>query len=291
MLPFHFSTTSAIALVLSVSGHTKGWPIALGGSQSIANALALYFRSLGGEIITGWEVKTYDELPKASAIMFATSPKELVKITGSLLAGGYKKKLRKYRYGMGAFKVDWILDGPVPFRSSICGQAGTVHIGNTFEEIAESEYAVWKGRHPERPFVLLSQQSLFDPTRTMGSKQVVWCYCHVPNDSDLDMTEVVEKQIERFAPGFRDRIVTKKTTNTIDFEKYKSNYIGGDINGGAMDLKQLFTRPIVQLNPYKTAARGIYLCSSSTPPGGGVHGMCGYHAAKTALKEIFNIQL
>ncbi len=195
--------------------------------------------------------------------------------------------MNRYRYGMGAFKIDWALDGPIPFTAPECRKAGTVHLGGTLDEIAASEQMVFSGKIPEKPYVLLAQQSLFDPSRAPEGKQTAWAYCHVPNRSAADMTEIIEKQVERFAPGFRSLILERHTMNAIQMENYNPNYIGGDINGGLMDITQLFTRPALRWSPYKTSAKGIYICSSSTPPGGGVHGMCGYHAAKRALKDIF----
>lgn len=291
MLPLNYISTSAIALVLSIAGHTGGWPIPVGGSQCIANALASYFKSLGGEIVVDYYVDSIDKLPQAKAILFDIGPKQLLQIAGQKLDENYRNQLKKYRYGMGVFKMDWLLDGPVPFESEICQKAGTVHIGNSFEEIARAEEAVSKGKHPERPFVLLAQQSLFDVSRIQNKQQVVWAYCHVPNGSTVDMTEAIERQIERFAPGFRDRILMKQVNNAAAYEAYNPNYVGGDINGGAMDIRQLFTRPALKWSPYKTSTRGIYICSSSTPPGGGVHGMCGYHAAKAALNDVFKIKI
>ncbi|MFC6099716.1 phytoene desaturase family protein [Olivibacter domesticus] len=287
MLPLTHATTSAIALALSIAGHEGGWPIPIGGSQSIANALNSYFKSLGGEVLVNYYVDSMEKLPRYKAIIFDIGPKQLLKIAGQKFSSNYKKQLKSYRYGMGVFKMDWILDGPIPFASEICKKAGTVHIGNTFNEIAAGEEAVWKGKHPEKPFVLLAQQSLFDTSRTPDNRQVVWGYCHVPNGSTIDMSNAIEQQIERFAPGFRDRILMKQTINATDYERYNPNYVGGDINGGAMDIRQLFTRPALKWSPYSTSAKGIYICSSSTPPGGGVHGMCGYHAAQKALQEIF----
>jgi phytoene dehydrogenase-like protein len=191
---------------------------------------------------------------------------------------------------MGVFKVDWALDGAIPFEAEVCKHAGTIHLGNTLEEIQASEHAVGKGKHPDKPFVLLAQQSLFDPTRAPEGKHTAWAYCHVPNGSTLDRTEVIERQVERFAPGFRDRILGRHTFNTTQLENYNFNYIGGDINGGVIDIGQLFTRPALRLSPYQTSRRGLYICSSSTPPGGGVHGMCGHHAARRALKDVFGRQ-
>lgn len=191
---------------------------------------------------------------------------------------------------MGVFKIDWALDGPIPFTAKECSLAGTVHIGNTYEEIAAAELETSKGRNPEKPFVLMAQQSLFDATRAPSGKHTAWAYCHVPHGSEVDRTEAIEKQIERFAPGFRDRILGRHTMNTVQMEEYNPNYIGGDINGGVIDIGQIFTRPALRLSPYRTSSKGIYICSSSTPPGGGVHGMCGYHAAKRALADVFKIR-
>ncbi|QNL50410.1 NAD(P)/FAD-dependent oxidoreductase [Olivibacter sp. SDN3] len=287
MLPLSYAGTSAVALVLLLAGHTAGWPIPEGGSQSIANALASYFKSLGGEIKTNYHVDSLQKLPAAKALLFDIGPKQLLEIAGHKFSNWYQKQLQRYRYGMGVFKMDWVLEGPVPFRSEICLNAGTVHIGNTFSEIAEAEYQTWHGRHPEKPFVLLAQQSLFDTKRTKEGKQIVWAYCHVPHGSTKDMNKQIERQIERFAPGFIDNIISKKTMNAQQFAAYNPNYVGGDINGGAMDITQLFTRPALFGSPYKTSVKGIYICSSSTPPGGGVHGMCGYHAAHRVLKDLF----
>jgi phytoene dehydrogenase-like protein len=291
MQPLTNLSTSAVALVLLATGHLNGWPIPKAGSQQIANALALYFISLGGKIETNIYIKSLDQLPSAHSILFDITPKQLLQIAGHRFSNIYKWQLQRYRYGMGVFKVDWALDGPIPFKDETCRRAGTVHIGNTFSEIAAAEQLTWDGVHPEKPFVLLAQQSLFDPSRAPGGKQTVWAYCHVPNGSMVDMTEAIEKQVERFAPGFRERILAKHVMNTAQMKEYNPNYIGGDINGGVMDIGQLFTRPALRWSPYKTSAKGIYICSSSTPPGGGVHGMCGYHAAKRVLKDIFSISV
>jgi len=262
-----------------------------GGSAAIGDALASYFVSLGGIIETNFYVRSFDQLPSAHAILFDVTPKQLLQIAGDKFSSLYRWQLQRYRYGMGVFKIDWALDGPIPFTASQCRQAGTVHLGNTFEEIAVSEQLTSKGKHPEKPFVLLAQQSLFDTSRAPEGKHTAWAYCHVPNGSEVDMTERIEKQVERFAPGFRDRILARYVMNTTQMEAYNSNYIGGDIVGGATNVSQLFTRPALRLSPYKTSAKGVYICSSSTPPGGGVHGMCGYHAAKRALKDVFKIKL
>lgn len=289
MLPLNYATTSAVALVLLLAGHTAGWPVPEGGSQSIANALASYFKSLGGEIKTDYYVDSLQKLPAAKALLFDVGPKQLLEIAGHKFSDWYRKQLQRYRYGMGVFKMDWLLEGAIPFRSATCLKAGTVHIGNTFSEIAEAEHQTWHGHHPEKPFVLLAQQSLFDTTRTPGgSKQVVWAYCHVPHGSTKDMSRQIERQIERFAPGFMDCVVAKQSMDAQQFAAYNPNYVGGDINGGAMDITQLFTRPALLGSPYRTSVKGIYICSSSTPPGGGVHGMCGYHAAHRAWNDLFS---
>lgn len=289
--PLSNLSTTAIGLVLMASGHLKGWPIPKGGSKFIAEALAGYFKSLGGKIETGTFVSSLNQLPSAHAVLFDITPKQLLQIAGHKFSNIYKWQLERYRYGMGVFKVDWALDGPIPFTAEECKGAGTIHLGNTFEEIAEGELKTSKGQQSEKPFVLLAQQSLFDPSRAPEGKQTAWAYCHVPNGSKQDMTAIIENQVERFAPGFRDRILAKHTMNTEQMEAHNRNYIGGDINGGILDIGQLFTRPALRWSPYKTSAKGLYICSSSTPPGGGVHGMCGYHAGKQALKDIFNIKL
>ena len=282
------AATSATGLVLMAAGHSGGWPMAKGGSKAIANALASYFVSLGGTIETNFYVRSLNQLPSFHAILFDGTPRQLLQIAGIEFSSIYQWQLKRYRYGMGVFKIDWALDGAIPFTAAVCRQAGTVHLGNTFEEIAASEQLTSEGKHPEKPFVLLAQQSLFDPSRAPEGKHTAWAYCHVPNGSNLDMTERIEKQVERFAPGFRDRIAGRHVMNTAEIEEYNPNYIGGDITGGIMDIAQLFTRPALRLSPYKTSAKGIYICSSSTPPGAGVHGMCGYHAAKRALRDVFN---
>jgi phytoene dehydrogenase-like protein len=288
--PLSNATTSAIGLVLMIAGHLGGWPIPKGGSSAIANALASYFTSLGGSMETGFYVQSISQLPSSRCVLFDVTPKQLLEIAGQKFSSLYKWQLKRYRYGMGVFKIDWALNGPIPFTASECKRAGTIHIGNTLEEIAASEQLTSKGRHPEKPFVLLTQQSLFDASRAPEGKQTAWAYCHVPNGSTEDMSERIEKQVERFAPGFRDRILGRHTMNTAQMEEHNPNYIGGDINGGIIDIGQLFTRPALRLSPYKTSAKGIYICSSSTPPGGGVHGMCGYYAAKRALRDIFNLK-
>jgi phytoene dehydrogenase-like protein len=282
-------TTSAIALVLMASGHLKGWPLPKGGSNRIANALASYFISIGGKIETNMFVTSLAQLPPAHAVLFDVTPRQLLQIAGHKFSSIYKWQLERYRYGAGVFKIDWALDAPIPFTANDCTQAGTIHIGNTLEEIVAGEQQIWEGKHPQKPFVLLAQQSLFDASRAPDGKHTAWAYCHVPNGSTTDMTTAIENQVERFAPGFKDTILAKHVMNTAQMEAYNPNYIGGDINGGVIDIGQLFTRPVLRWSPYTTSAKGIYICSSSTPPGGGVHGMCGYYAAKKALKDIFNV--
>ncbi len=280
--------TSAIGLVLMANAHLKGWPIPKGGSIQIANALASYFISLGGKIETGHWVKSLAELPSSKTILFDLTPTQLLQIAGHKFSSIYKWQLERYRYGMGVFKIDWALDAPIPFTSEDARKAGTIHLGNTFKEIQDSEKQTSKGYHPDKPFVLLAQQSLIDSSRAPEGKHTGWAYCHVPNGSKKDMTPAIENQVERFAPGFKDTILARHTFNTEEIEAYNPNYIGGDINGGIIDLSQLFTRPALRWSPYRTSAQGLYLCSSSTPPGSGVHGMCGYHAAKRALKDVFS---
>ncbi|MCR5889477.1 NAD(P)/FAD-dependent oxidoreductase [Hymenobacter sp. J193] len=283
-------TTSAIGLVLLAAAHRKGWPLPKGGSQSIADALAAHFVALGGQIETGTYVRALAQLPSAKAVLFDVTPAQLLQISGHDLSAVYQWQLRRYRYGMGVFKVDWALDGPIPFTAAEGRQAGTVHLGGTQEEIAASEKATANGAHPEKPFVLLAQQSLFDNTRAPAGQHTAWAYCHVPNGSTQDMTTRIEQQVERFAPGFQDLIIGRHTFNTAQLEAYNPNYVGGDINGGRLDISQLFTRPALRASPYRTSKTGLYLCSSATPPGGGVHGMCGYHAARRALRDVFQLE-
>ncbi len=289
--PLSNLATSAIGLVLLAASHRAGWPLPAGGSKEIANALASYFLSLGGKIETGVHVRTLSQLPSSRAVFFDLTPKQILEIAGDRFSPIYRWQLERYRYGMGVFKIDWALDGPVPFTAESCRRAGTVHLGNTFEEIASSEAFSAAGGHPEKPFVLFAQQSLFDTQRAPDGKHTAWAYCHVPNGSEKDMTDAIEGQVERFAPGFRDLIIGRHTMNTREVQAYNPNYIGGDINGGVIDLSQLYTRPVISFSPYRTSATGLYVCSSSTPPGGGVHGMCGYHAARQALKDVFKINI
>lgn len=285
VLPLERPPTAAFGLLLTLLAQTVGWPVAQGGSQAIADALVRYAQALGVDLVCGWEVTSLAELPSARAYLFDTAPKGVLRIVGDRLPPGYRRQLERFRYNPGVFKVDWALDGPIPWTAAACHHAATVHVGGTLDEIAASERAVWRGEHPARPFVLLAQQSLFDPTRAPAGRQVAWAYCHVPNNSTVDMTAAIEAQVERFAPGFRDRILVRTTRHAAAMEMYNANYVGGDINGGVQDLFQHFTRPSVSVTPYRTPIKGIYLCSSSTPPGGGVHGMCGYYAAQSVLRD------
>jgi phytoene dehydrogenase-like protein len=283
MLPLEQPPSAAFGLMLGLSGHVAGWPFARGGSQRIADALAAYLRALGGEIVTSAPVDSLDALPPARAVLCDITPRQLLRIAAGRLPASYAAALRRYRYGPGAFKIDYALDGPVPWADRACLRAGTVHLGGTLAEIAVGERAVARGETPERPLTLVVQQSLFDLTRAPQGKQTLWAYCHVPHGSSVDMTARIEAQIERFAPGFRERVLARHITGPADLERYNPNYIGGDINGGLQDFAQLFTRPTRSLDPYRTPVKGLYICSSSTPPGGGVHGMCGYWAAQDAL--------
>jgi phytoene dehydrogenase-like protein len=285
-LPLERRPSALFGFVLGALGHAFGWPFPKGGSQKIADALASYLLSLGGEVFTGVRVRSVEEVPRTRTVLFDVTPRQLLAIAGEHFTDGYRQALSRYRYGPGVFKVDYALDGPIPWKAEEALRAGTVHLGGTLAEVSAGEAAVWRGEHPERPFVLLAQQSLFDPTRAPEGKHTVWAYCHVPNGSTFDMAERISAQIERFAPGFRDRVLAKSAFGPADVERHNANLVGGDINGGVMDLRQLFTRPVPKLNPYSTPARGLYICSSSTPPGGGVHGMCGYLAARSALRYL-----
>jgi phytoene dehydrogenase-like protein len=286
ILPFDKMFTAALGLIFSIAGHVEPWPIAAGGSQAIPRALGNLLRQLGGEIRTGVHVKSPADLPDARVYLFDTSPDQLASIAEDALPSGYRRRLGRYRYGPGAFKLDWALDGPIPWRDANCLKASTIHLGGTLEEIAAAEKETFQGKHPRRPYVLLCQQSQFDQSRAPEGKHTGYAYCHVPGGSTVDMTEAIERQVERFAPGFRDRILSRHAMNTQDFHRYNSNYVGGAITGGVADAFQLFTRPVARLDPYTTPNPRVYICSASTPPGGGVHGMCGFHAAKSALRRL-----
>jgi phytoene dehydrogenase-like protein len=283
MVPLENLSSAGVALMLAVTGHAAGWPFVRGGAQQLTNALISYFESLGGQVIIGCRLDSLEQLPPTKTILFDVTPRQLLKIAAGRLPNSYRRKLERYRYGAGAFKLDWALHQPIPWRAELCRSAGTIHLGGSFEEIAESERDPWRGKAAERPFVLLAQASLFDSTRAPSGKHTAWAYCHVPNGYTGDMTSAIERQIERFAPGFRDCILARSTISVADFERRNPNLVGGDIGGGAAVLSQLFLRPTA--SRYKTPIKGVYLCSSSTPPGAGVHGMCGYLAAKTALAD------
>ncbi|HEX5412196.1 MAG TPA: NAD(P)/FAD-dependent oxidoreductase [Terriglobia bacterium] len=283
MLPLERSPSGAFALLLGAAGHAVGWPIARGGSQGIANALAGYLRSLGGEIRVGQKVNSVDEL-SAKVILCDVSPRQLLAMAGPRIRASYRRRLERFDYGPGVYKVDWSLAGPIPWTATACASAGTVHLGGTFEEIAKSERAIWRGEIDPKPFVILSQPSSFDSSRAPDSKHVAWAYCHVPNGCTVEVVEAIENQIERFAPGFRGLILARHTMDPADLERHNPNLVGGSINGGIQTYRQAILRPSYRL--YGTSAKGIYLCSASTPPGGGVHGMCGYYAAQKALREM-----
>jgi len=280
--------TSAFGLTFAASAHAVGWPAARGGSQRIADALVSYLRSLGGDVVTGTRVDTLDDIPPARAVLFDLTPRQVLTITGDRMAAGYRRRLSRYRYGAGSFKLDYALDGPVPWRAPSCSRTATVHVGGRAEEVILAEREVARGRHPERPYVLCTQPSLFDATRAPAGKHTFWAYCHVPHGSTVDMTTAVEDQIERFAPGFRDRVLARHVMFPADVERHNANYVGGDIAGGSHGGLQLLARPVLTTHPYALPVEGMdaYLCSASTPPGAGVHGMCGWWAARAALRRL-----
>ena len=286
ILPLSQPLTSALGLIFTLSAHVTDWPVAAGGSQAITQALESYLRSLGGSIETDRRIHHLSELPEARVILFDTSPEQLAQIAGDALPPGYRRRLARYRYGPGVFKLDWALDGSIPWRDPACLDASTVHVGGNLEEICASERDMYRGRHSERPFLIVCQQSEVDPARAPHGKHTGYAYCHVPHGSTLDMRETIEAQMERFAPGFRDQILARHAMNSVDFEAYNPNYRGGAITGGVADLFQLWTRPVARLDPYSTPNPRLFLCSASTPPGGGVHGMCGYWAARSALRRL-----
>lgn len=286
VLPFDKFFTAALGLVFLACGHATNWPIAKGGSQSIADALLKCYRTAGSEIIFSKRITDFGALPPAKAYLFDTDPLQLANIAEKELPKSYVKRLRKYNYGMGTFKIDYALSEAIPWKDSRCLEASTVHLGGTIEEIAKGEKAAWKGQYPEKPYVLLAQQSQFDATRSPKGQHTCWAYCHVPFGSERDMSAIIENQIERFAPGFKDIILAKSSMNTKSFHQYNLNYVGGAVTGGAADITQLFTRPVARFNPYSTPNSKIFICSASTPPGGGVHGMCGYWAGKSVYEKF-----
>jgi phytoene dehydrogenase-like protein len=285
MVPLEWPATTSFALVLAILGHVTGWPFARGGSVQIAGCLAEHLRALGGEIITDMPVVNVDDLPQARDILLDVTPRQVLSMAGHHFPNGYRRKLERFRYGSGVFKIDWALDGPIPWKAQVCQKAGIVHLGGTLREINQALFAARNGIHPEKPFVIVAQASLFDPARAPVGKHTVWAYCHVPAGSTTDMTEKVTARVETFAPGFRDQILNSHIMRASDMARYNPNYIGGDINGGIQDLRQLFSRPVSCFNPYSTPLPGLHICSSSTPPGGGVHGMCGVFAARSVLRR------
>ena len=283
ILSLRSPSTAAYGLILGVLGHVVGWPMARGGSQRIADALVGIIEDAGGTVECGHRVGSLSELPSSSAVVLDLTPRQVLAVLGDRAPSRFSRALRRYRYGPGVVKVDWVLDGPIPWTNQECADAGTVHLGGTLDEIVAAEDEVMRGRIPERPYVLLAQQSLFDPTRSAAGTHTVWAYCHVPNGSPVDMTDRIEGQIERFAPGFRDRVVGRHVMTTSAMEQHNENYVGGDINGGAGDIRQFVARPTIGLHPWRTPVEGVWMCSASTPPGGGVHGMGGWHAAHDVL--------
>jgi phytoene dehydrogenase-like protein len=286
-LPLERIGSSSFGLALMLAGHATGWPVAKGGSVSIIRAMTSYFESLGGEIRTSHPVRSLRDVPPSVVAIFDVTPLQLAYIASDRLPSSYVRRLGRFRYGPGVFKIDYALDGPIPWKATECARSATVHVGGTIEEIAAHEHAVFHGRMTDKPFVLVAQQSMFDSTRAPEGKHTGWVYCHVPHGSTEDVSDAIERQIERFAPGFRDRILARRTINTAQYEEHNPNFVGGDIAGGANTMLQFLTRPFPKLDPYATPNPRIYLCSSSTPPGGGVHGMCGYWAAKSALRRAF----
>lgn len=285
VLPLDKRPSAAFGLVLGILGHAVGWPLVRGGSQRLADALVSYLTSLGGEIQTNTPVACVDDLPPSRVVLLDVTPRQVLRLAGHRLPKSYQRQLARYRYGPGVFKMDWALDGPIPWRAAACQRAATVHLGGTLREIADAERAAFSGRHVERPFVILAQPSLFDDTRAPAGQHTAWGYCHIPHGSTADVSGRIESQIERFAPGFRERVLARHVMAPAALEHYNANYVGGDISGGVQDLPQLFTRPAMRLTPYATPDRRLFICSAATPPGGGVHGMSGYFAARAALRR------
>ncbi len=284
LVPLEYTATAGYGLGLALSAHAVGWPIARGGSQRVADALVAHLRTLGGEVVVDERVTSLDKLPASRLVLCDVTPRQFVAMAGSRLPDAYRQQLSSYRYGMGVFKMDWALSAPVPWRAAACARAGTVHLGGTLEEIARSESDAWNGHAASKPFVLVVQPTRFDPTRAPAGQHTLWAYCHVPHASTVDMTAAIEDQIERFAPGFRDCVIARHVMGPGELERRNANIVGGDIAGGATTFAQFFFRPVMSVTPYRTPLAGVYLCSSSTPPGIGVHGMCGYHAAEAATR-------
>ena len=290
MIPLEQTATAAFGIVLATLAHTVGWPVIRGGSRKLADALADCFRNGGGEIVTERPIASIADLPKASFYFFDITPRQLLRIEGLGLSDTYRQRLARFRYGPGVCKMDWALKAPIPWKSDICRKAGTVHLGGSLEEIAVSLRDVSAGKMPSSPYIVLAQQSLFDPSRAPAGKHTAWAYCHVPHGSTADVSELIESRIERYAPGFREAILARNTLTAAAMEHYNANYVGGDINGGIQDLRQLYTRPVASFHPYRTSEKNIYLCSSSTPPGGGVHGLCGYYAADDLCRRLQGVR-
>jgi len=286
ILPLTQPLTAAVGVIFALTAHVVDWPVAEGGSAAITRALVSYLQRLGGRVETGRRIRRLSELPASRVVLFDTSPAQLIEIAGDALPMGYRRRLGRYRYGPGVFKLDWALDGPIPWRDTACNEASTVHVGGTLEEICASERDMYQGRHSDRPFLILCQQSEIDPTRAPHGKHTGYAYCHVPAGSTVDQTDAIERQVERFAPGFRERILARHRMGAMDFEHYNANYRGGAITGGVADAFQLWTRPVARLDPYATPNPRLFLCSAATPPGGGVHGMCGWWAARSALRRL-----
>ena len=284
MIPLHKPATAAFGIILATLAHAVGWPFVKGGSQNLADALSRCFLDRGGEIVTGKPVRSLEDMPRAAYYFFDVTPRQLLDIHGLGLSEKYRQKLVRFRYGPGVYKMDWALKEPIPWKAGICRKAGTIHLGNSYEEIAASVCCINKGEISSAPYVMLAQQSLFDPSRSPEGRHTAWGYCHVPPGSKVDMADIIERKIESYAPGFREVILARNTMSATEMELYNPNYVGGDINGGVQDIFQLYTRPVVSLNPYRTSQRNIFICSSSTPPGGGVHGLCGYYAARDLIK-------
>ncbi len=289
VVPLEKLGTSSFGLILALSGHAVNWPLVRGGSIRIAEALRTYLEEMGGEVVTGMPIRSLEELSAYRAVIFDLTPRQILEITGDHFPSRYRHGLEHYRYGPGIFKIDWALDGPIPWKNDLCNQSATVHLGGTFEEVARAESEVWNGQHPERPFILVAQQSMFDESRAPAGKHTGWAYCHVPHGSTRDMTGVIESTIERYAPGFRDTILATHTINTAQLEQHNPNMIGGDIGGGANTLLQFLARPVFRYDPYSTPDPRLFIGSSSTPPGGGVHGMAGWNAARRVLAKVFGI--
>ncbi len=287
-LPLNAIASASFGLVLGMAGHAVGWPIPKGGAQRISDALGACLLEAGGTIQVDRTIGNLRELPTARATLLDLTPRQVVRVAGERLPRGYRERLSKFRYGPGVFKLDYALSEPIPWLAESCRRAGTVHLGGYFAEIAACEKSVSRNQHPSEPFVLVAQPSVFDPTRAPEGRHVAWAYCHVPKGSSFNMVERIERQIERFAPGFRSTILEKSVLTTKNLEDRNANLVEGDINGGSTDFRQLIARPVLSLNPYKTPLKGLYICSSSTPPGGGVHGMCGYNAAKVALRDVLS---